>query len=86
MKVLIVDKNANEIKRITNIIKRNMKHVEITGYASDRRNTLINIEECNPEVIIISKNLNMNQGFLLLRKFEKVILICLSSYILWKSA
>ncbi|WP_066713040.1 helix-turn-helix domain-containing protein [Clostridium sp. Marseille-P299] len=71
MKVLIVDKNANEIKRITNIIKRNMKHVEITGYASDRRNTLINIEECNPEVIIISKELEYESGFSIVEEIRK---------------
>lgn len=71
VKVLMVDKNAIEMKRIANIMKRNMKEIEITGYVSDKRNALANLEKHNPDVVIISKELEYESGFSIVEEIRK---------------
>ena len=63
VKVLLVDKNAIEMKRIANIMKRNIKDIEIGGYCSEKKTTLSNIEKNFPDVVIMSKELEFESGF-----------------------
>ena len=70
MKVLLVDKSVIEMKRIANIMKRNMREIEITGYSSEKKDTLANIEKNCPDVVVISRELEYESGFSVAEKIR----------------
>lgn len=67
----MIDKNEIEMKRIAKIIKRNMKDIEINGYAKHMNEALKNIKDNTADIIIIKIDMEDDMGFSIIEELLK---------------
>lgn len=82
IKILIIEDENKARKAIENIIKKNIKDVEILGKADNVESGLAHIIQFKPDIVLLDINLGNGTGFDILKQLPKINfkLIFLTAY------
>lgn len=72
MKILIIDKNKIEMKRIAKVIEQNIENVEMVGLVTNAKDAVGSVEAKSPDLIIVSNELENCSGYSVIEKIRKL--------------